>query len=217
VKLPPWSYSFLSTVDNCPHHALHKFVLRDVERRESEQQKAGLEAHATLARRISRKTPLAEPFAHLEPLCRVFDLPVLNVQTELKLGVKLDGRTCDFFAPDVFGRGVIDVAVTDDTTAAIYDWKNGKVREDPFELKIQAVLLKAKYPKLQKIVGGYIWLQPGALGVAYDLSDTAAHWQAIMARVTDVVRLAQLNTWPKVQSPLCGWCEVTTCEHYRGR
>jgi hypothetical protein len=212
-KLPPWSHAFLSTADNCPHQALHKFVLRDVERRESQQQKDGIALHEALARRISRKTPLAEPFALLEPVVSVMERPSVDLQAELKLGVRLDGSSCGFFDEDCFGRGAIDVCGRSGTRALIIDWKNGKIRENPFELQIQSVLLKAKYPDLTQIFGHYFWVKELQLGPCYDLSDTSSAWRMIMDRVTDIVRCAKMNSWPKVQSPLCGWCEVKSCEH----
>lgn len=215
VKLPPWSYSFLSTADNCPHQALHKFVLRDIEKVETKAQADGIAVHEALARRITKKTPLSDPYAHLEGLIRPFEQHGLDMQAELKLGVKLDRSPCDFFDKNVWGRGVIDVVAQKGENALIIDWKNGKQREDPFELKIQACLLKAKYPELKLIEGFYFWLKSMDIGPRYNLSDTDAHWQAITARVMDLVRCLQLDNWPKVQSPLCGWCDYTPCEHNR--
>jgi hypothetical protein len=190
-------------------------VLRDIERVESQAQKDGIAVHEALARRLSKKTPLPAEYNLLNPLVAGFDI-LGDLQTELKLGVRVDRSPCDFFAKDVWGRGALDVVMMrSDNTAMLIDWKNGKVREDPFELKVQACLLKAKYPQLEKITGFYVWLKVLEIGEQYDLSDTDAHWSAIIDRIIDIVRYQQLDNWPKIAGPLCGWCPVSACEHWK--
>ena len=217
MKLPPWSYSHLSTADNCLHQYFHRFVLKDAPFVESSQQKAGKAVHEALAARIIKKRQLSADYDSLEPICAGLEQDGYEVQAELKLGVRLDRSPCGFFDEDVWGRCVADVVQFNGEAATLWDWKNGKVREDPMELKVQACFLKAKYPQLKRIEGRYMWLKPRTLGVRYDLSDTEAYWQTILERIMDLVRCYRLDAWPKNQTPLCGWCEVFSCEHNRAK
>jgi hypothetical protein len=217
VTLPPWSYSHLSTADNCLHQYFHRFVVKDAPYVESPQQKAGKAVHEALAARIAKKRRLPDEFSNLEAICAGLEEDGYEVQAELKLGIRLDRSPCGFFDKDVWGRCVVDVVQFNGEAATVWDWKNGTVREDPLELKIQAAFLKAKYPHLKRIVGRYMWLQPRTLGVGYDLSDIEAHWKTITERIMELVLAHKLDNWPKNPTPLCGWCEVFSCEHNRAK
>lgn len=154
----------------CPHQAAERFIYKRVPFVETPQMKRGNDVHKAMEQRIGRQRrplPVDMPYEHF---AKSFD--GRKVHPEIKLGVTKDGRATGFFDTDVFGRGKLDCPVVGGDQAFIPDWKTGKIREDPFELAIGAVLLKAKFPHLTKIVGRYIWLQDQKLGQLYDLSDT---------------------------------------------
>jgi hypothetical protein len=101
--------------------------------------------------------------------------------------------------------------------ARLIDYKTGKMREDPFELKVQAVLLHARHPQLKEIKGQYIWLKDGKLGKPHDLSDTTATWNEIGRLVRLIERDMAAGAWEKREGPLCNWCEVRDCENNPNR
>ena len=113
--------------------------------------------------------------------------------------------------------GLADVAVINGTTAYLADWKTGNVKEDPFELEVQAVLLKAKYPEIQKVMGQYVWLKEMRLGQLYDVSDMHGTWQQINHLVRLIENDLTRGEFDKEPGPLCGgkWgsCAVKDCEH----
>jgi hypothetical protein len=71
---------------------------------------------------------------------------------------------------------VIDAHIIKDDTAAVFDWKTGEEREDPFELEIFGLLLKVHHPELKTVKGHYVWLRNLKLGEEHDLSDFAGTW-----------------------------------------
>jgi hypothetical protein len=208
-----WSYSFLNKFLQCPHEAWHRYVLKDVPYVETPQMKFGNEVHTAMEHRLKGKPlpKLLERYEFfIEPLKRY------SVQPEMKLGVNATGEPCSFFAPDVWGRGKIDVPIIVKDSAVLLDWKTGKVWEDPFELEVQAVLLKAHYPELNRIVGSYVWLNESRVGVIYDLSNTKNTWDKINATMTYLKTCETLNRWEKKPGKLCAWCPVKSCEHNKG-
>lgn len=178
----------------------------------------GRRVHEVLERHLKDKEPLPDGFQHMAHLYN-FPPHGYTVQAELKLGIAKDGGARDFFADDVYARGVLDVVLTIDSrpdTAVLIDHKTGKVREDPGELEFHAVLLRAHYPQLRNIKGWYNWLANDRMGSVHDLSDTHAHFEQLRStqeRIRHAFVLG-MDAFPLKQSPLCGWCPVMACRFH---
>ena len=209
-----WSYSFLNKFLQCPHEAWHRYVLRDVPYVETPQMKLGNEVHTALENRLKGK-PLPKDYERYEffaqPLGRYG-----GIQPEMKLGITTQGKPANFYAKEAWGRGKIDVPIVVGDSAVILDWKTGRVWEDPFELQVQAVLLKAHRPALQRIVGSYVWLAESRVGVTYTLDPQAA-WGKICAIMDSVGHREKMGVWEKSPGKLCAWCPVKSCEHNKNR
>lgn len=214
-KLPIATFSLLNCYDDiCPHQCFRRYVKKDVKYTETPQIAAGNIAHRALELRVGRGVPLPSDMAHIEPLAAQFDGK--DAKTEVKLGMTETGKTTGHFSDDVYLRGRLDVFVISGTTAYIRDWKNGSIREDPFELEVQGLLLKARYYQLQTIKAQYVWLKEKRAGQTHDVSDTKRTW----ARVTGIVGrmkseiLPAAGGWEKRPGGLCRqWCDVFDCEH----
>lgn len=215
MKVPVWSYSFLSTYDRCPSQAAAKYVNKNYPYDgESEALRWGNAVHSAMEHRINSGQRLPDDMQQWEQ----FVSPLLgehpHIEAELKLGVRKDWSPCGFFDKDVYGRGKLDVPIIvhGADTAILFDWKTGKEWEDPLELKINAVLLKAKYPHLKEIVGAYAWLKENKWGIIYDLSDTDStkEW------IDETMYKAELNNfWVPRKNALCGWCALKSCPNWR--
>lgn len=210
--LIPWTYTLLKTFDNCAHQGQRRYWVKDVPYAETDAMKYGNQVHFAAEHRLKSNTAVPEAFHFLEPWCRSIarHKPIV----EMKLGVTEQHQPCGFFAKDVWGRGKPDITIMNEETAAILDWKTGRVWEDPFQLEVEAFLLKTNFPKLKRITGNFIWLKENKLGEPHDLSDTIATWKTIRNLVNRIDFLEQNEKiWPKTQGVLCGWCNVIDCEH----
>ncbi len=213
MKLPPWSFSNLRDAENCLRQYHHKHVLRDVPFEETDAPRWGNSVHSAMETRLKTGAPLVDGFASYETFVPA-KTNALRGLIEFKMGMRQDGTHCDFFDKVVWGRGKLDFALVNHEahTAAIVDWKTGKLREDPDELEIFALLLKAKYPALQKIAGWYVWLKEMKMGRVYDLSDTNGKLANVKHRLSRIALAASTDSWEPRQGPLCGWCGVKSCE-----
>jgi len=112
-------------------------------------------------------------------------------------------------------RGKIDATITNGDAAFLPDWKTGSSKyENPFELEVQALLLRAARPGLKKIAGHYVWLKENRVGVVHDLSDFNATWVTINNKVEVIEDCMMSGDWPKNKNPLCGYCPVKDCENW---
>ena len=216
MKLPVASYSFFSKWDTCAYQAYRIYIAKDLPKeKQSIEQLRGIEVHDCLTRRITEGKPLPDdmPYEHL-----VAPLVAYGAVAEKKLGMTREGRPCDFFAPEVFLRGVLDAPVVNGEHALLIDWKNGSSKyETPFELEIGACLLQASYPHVRKITGRYAWLKEGRLGREHDCSNTLQTWNSVHARVRNVEAALEAQDFPRTPGPLCGYCPVKDCEHNRSK
>lgn len=216
-----WSYSFLSTYDRCARQGQAKYITKELPYVESKEAAYGNLVHKVCedALRLQQFPPVPYDNMHKffhDMYTTVHAVnPPAQLEPEQKLGVTRDWKPTDFFGSNVWGRGKLDAPIIlNAENALIFDWKTGKVWEDPLELAIQAVLLKAKYPQLTKIKGCYIWLKEDKYGEVYDLHnmiDRTKDWvEETMEKVGQGLFYAQPNA-------LCGWCDLSTCKHHKVR
>lgn len=215
---PPATYTFMRNFENCPRKAWHINVARDLPKEEAtDALKWGNEVHKAFEKTINKDIPLPPHMTEYRPFT-VFRLG--EVKAEVKLGVKEDGTPCDFFAGDVFARGVIDVLVTNANLphlAIIIDHKTGSVREDDTELRFHACLLKANYPGIDMISGWYNWLKEKRAGQIHDLAlgvlNTWLEIKAFKKKLDELIPLGS-DAFPPRENPLCPWCPVKSCEFH---
>ena len=150
---------------------------------------------------------------HWEPLLAAF--AERKALGEMKVGVTRKGAPTGFFDKDVFLRGKIDATMVNGPAAFIADWKTGNSKyESPFELEVQALMLRAARPTLTRIAGHYVWLKEDRIGQTYDLSDVSSTWARVNNKVEVIEDCMASGEWPKSKNPLCGYCPVKDCEHW---
>lgn len=221
MKLPVASHTFLNDWDNCPHKAFRKYIKKDLGKFvQTEAMRFGNEVHSAFEVRIKHGTGFPKGMEKYEAIAA--PLVAAGALAEKMLGISVDGKLCDFFAPNVWLRGKIDTTLLGGprepihqgpTVACIMDWKTGKRREEKAELLTHAVLLKAWQPTVQKVTAHYVWLQDNEVGRAHDVSDTATKLAEIRHTMDDVARCISDQDFPKRPNPLCGYCPVMDCEN----
>src|SRR5258705_6076365 len=196
------TFTILSSFMNCEHAMYRRYIKKDQPYVETKEIKWGNDVHTAFERRCGRGLSLPETMRSWEPFAVPFDGRIPTV--EQKLGITREGRPTGFYERDVWFRVKVDLTVISGNTAYLLDWKSGGSKfEDPFELEIGAMLLKAKRPQLEKIVGSYAWLKENRLSTLYDLSDFQATWTrvcSLMRRIED--KQHEGGEWVKRKSGL---------------
>lgn len=214
-----WTFSSLSTYRNvCAYQMYRRYIIKNIPYTETPAMKRGNDVHTALELRLTGGKPLPVDMQAYEVFCRPLDGKA--IKCEPKLAVTREFKPCGYFDSNVWGRGRADVVMIQDGKALLLDWKSGNVREDSFELEVQAVLLKAKYPHLKKITGRYVWLKEMRLGESHDCSDIETTQKTITNLVRMIESDKQRDDFEKEPGPLCGgaWgsCPVADCEHRKG-
>ncbi len=216
MKLPILSHTFLDNFENCPRKAWHLYVAKDLAREEATPaMQAGIDAHAAFEYALRTATPERAP----DPVVASMVLASDAIKHyEWEVAIAETGTPVPFRSELAWYRGKVDVALVAPPDALILDWKTGKVREDPTELRRFALLLQARYPNVEAIGGAYVWLKDSVgYGATHDCSDTKLTFAVIKRRKEMLDALPVDREWEPRPNPLCGWCRVKTCEHWRER
>lgn len=207
-----WSYSFLSTYERCARQAEARYVTKELKFVESPEAAHGNRVHKALENRIKGAAPLPEDLqAYQKYIDRIKSVDRIAM-AELELGVTRDWKPTTFFARNVRGRCKLDVVMMQGNDALIFDWKTGKVWEDPKELEIQALMLQIAYPHLEQIMGAYVWLKEDEYGPVYDLTSTLGKTKKWVEKTISEVEKC---IWYPTKNKLCPWCQVSTCRFYK--
>lgn len=202
------SYSNISDYLNCPKQFWHKDLKKDIAKEiKSHAQYGGTKVHDYLKKRLKIREPLPRDYQQHEGICVTLEQHPSVKHMELELGIDAYGRPCDFWDAGVRLRGKLDLACSAAPYALLVDWKSGRRWEDALELKIQAVLLQARYPELTRISGFYYWLRDSAVGKLHEI-DTEAAWLNIRDIAMAIAGRVKRHDWPPDQGPLCPWCPV---------
>lgn len=208
-----YSYTLLRNFENCPYKCYRLNVLKDIKFKSTPEMDWGNEVHDALDRRISKNRILPANMGAYEPYAAYFQQ--FRPSAEMKVGITREGAACDFFAPNVFLRGKIDLSWGDQVKNVgwIVDYKTGKRREDDLELELFGLMFAAHTQgKYQKILGRYLWLKTFEIGSLHDLSNVTGTFNYVQKTVAEIEHNAAAGYWPKKQNPLCGWCDVLDCE-----
>jgi len=207
-----YSFTLLKTADNCMYKAYRQYVKKDIPYVESKEMAWGNEVHSAFEHRLGGK-PLPESMRQWEPIVAVY--AERKALPEMKVGITRAGKPTGFFDNDVFVRGKIDATIARNDKALLADWKTGSSKyEDPFELEVQAVMLKARMPQLTAIAGHYVYTAENRVGKTHDLSDVNSTWARVNNKVEAIEDNMATGEWPKTRNPLCGYCPVKDCENW---
>lgn len=237
AKILPWSHSALGDFLNCPKQYFHKRVAKDVQDTQGDAALWGDQVHkffeasildtmdsvdaANEAAEIWATLKLQgmdlESFTPYAPyLEAVLGIPHDTIFPERQYAIGKDLKPCDWFAKDVWCRGIIDVLLIKGNKAYALDWKTGKRKEGSKQLKLFALLVFLHHPEIDEVKTGFVWLKEGKNDYeTFKRSEEADLWQAFVGDLARYNAAFKQDMWMPRKSGLCsGYCPVTSCEFW---
>lgn len=213
-----WSFSSLKQYINCPRQYQEVKVLKRFHTKVTQQMLYGTEVHKACEDYVGEGKPLAKNYERFKPVLDSL-LEIKGTRyPELKMALNKDGEACEY-GKGYWVRGIVDLMVVDNDTAFIIDYKTGsKKYPDVKQLKLMALMAFAKFPELKSIKAALLFIVDEAfITEEYKREDVPALMSAF---ADDLMRLEtsyETDVWNCNPTPLCGWCPVTTCDHYKPR
>ena len=221
--MPSWSYSSIKTFDQCPKKYFHLKVVQDVKDEGNEASRYGNDAHAAAEAYIKDGTPIPDTYAVMRPVVEALSKFPGDKHTELRLGIKRTDNgfePCGFFDKDVWYRGIVDLLIVKGKTAYLIDYKTGKNAKyaDMKQLDLMAGAVFIHFPNVVRIKSGLAFVVSNEFPKKDHARENLNQYLAVFDDQLDQLEAAMDNgIWNAKTSPLCGWCPVTTCEHWRPR
>jgi RecB family exonuclease len=212
-----WSYSSLTAFETCPW----RWKLTKLTKEASETQTAataeGNAVHKALENHLKGTVALPQSYQHLLPMVDRIKVTPGVVEAERKIALRADFTETTYFAKDVWYRGVFDVRVTQPQGSIVLDWKTGKRKVDPDQLRLFAAVEFKINPRVDTVQTGYVWLKDKKIDKETFVRDqTTEIWAEFVQRVARIEFAIKSDTFPKKPSGLCrAHCPVgrRLCEH----
>lgn len=249
-KYAPWSISKAKAANTCPYKFKLQYVLKEKARLTAgKEARVGQCVHEVLemalaGRPVKTTLPLIIQQHGLttdeEDMALAFETAIVNFVKRLatyrrkinakepvmerKMGLSVDGRAVNFYAKDVFMRGVLDMYmfIHGRPHAVVLDHKTGKDRGlEPHEAQFEAYLamMKAVYPELTGVSIGVNFLQTDHVeffdnGRMRDVRDITPLMNRVINYLNTATRGITDLDLCKV-TKLCGWCDFrNVCPKY---
>lgn len=221
--MPSWSYSSIKTFEQCPKKYFHLKVVKDVKDEPGPEAQYGTAVHLAAEEFIRDGKPIPEKFAFMRPILEPLAAKPGEKHTEMRLGVKRDLTgyvPCTFFDRDVWYRGIVDLLIIDGDKGWMIDYKTGKNAKyaDLKQLDLMAGALFVKYPDLKVIKSGLAYVVSQEFPKKTHKREHLDRYMSVFEGQLDRLEAAMENgIWNPQSGPLCGWCPVTACEHWKPR
>jgi hypothetical protein len=218
-----WSYSSIKTFEQCPKKYYHLRVAKDVKDEPGEAADYGTAVHLAAEEYIRDGTPIPDKFAFMRPIVEQLAALPGEKHCELKLGVTKASwgyDPCGFFDKEVWYRGIVDLLVIDGDRAWMIDYKTGKNAKyaDMKQLDLMAGAIFVKYPQVQKIKSALLYVVSNDFIKKTHRREELDSYMTVFEGQLDRLETAMDNGVFNAKSgPLCGWCPVVDCAHWRPR
>ena len=227
AKPKPWSHSALECHANCAKQYHHKYVLKDLPPEEkSAEQDWGIFVHKQFEYYLTRPgfelpvdLKIHQPF--LDKLCAEGEADGCKLLAERKVALSINPfAACEYFAPNVWWRGVIDAQAinTREARVRIADFKTGKKKDDWCQLAENAIWTFVQYPDVQLVNAQYYWVTDQTVTKkVWGRSEIDSLVEMFAPKLSAYVQSFRSETFTPRQSGLCGWCPVKSCVFWRDR
>lgn len=216
--MPAWSYSRIKAFETCPKQFYHLKVNKDYVEPETEAMSYGTQFHSAAEEYIRDGKPLEHRFEYARPALDALNARAGEKLCELRMGLTEDLEPCDFFAKNVWWRGVVDLAILKDSVAHVIDYKTSKSARyaDPGQLELMALAVFKHYPEVELVRGALLFvISRDFIKEDYIKADDEPRlWGKWIKKYNRMQKAFETDTWNPQPSGLCRrHCLVTECVH----
>jgi hypothetical protein len=212
-----WSYSSLKEYVNCPRQYNEVKVLKNFTKRVTYEMTFGTQVHKYCEDYVGEGKPLPKDYEHFKPvLDELLAIPGERYP-EHKMALDTEGKPCRYSDPDRWVRGIVDLLIVDNEDGYIVDYKTGSNKyPDPKQLKLMALMAFAHFRQLERIKAGLLFITRNSfVDESYTRDQIEELWGHFHPDLLRLESSLKTNVWNPNPTPLCGWCPVKSCEHYK--
>ena len=214
-----WSWSRLKNWRTCPKRTYHLDIAKDVPEEPSEALVWGKSFHKMMDDRVTKGVHLPSTMSRHDKYPAILHQMLkdnIDVRVELQMALDKSLQPTEWFGPDTWFRGVIDVMALDDKYAVIIDWKTGKRVEPELEQLALFAQLVFSHTDLSTVHTAYHWTQHGENTIkTYTRPDMVGLWSRLLPEVKKMEDAAITLNYPPKHGYLCkAYCPVKSCQFH---
>lgn len=216
-----WSYSRVNSFKQCPKKYYHLYVKKDVKDTGSVATRYGTLVHKAAEEYIKDGNDLPKKYDFMQRTLDAFNNIEGDKHCEIRLGVaKYDDayEPTKFFAKDVWYRGIADLLILNEDKAYLIDYKTGKSANyaDTKQLDLLAGAVFINFPEVKKIKSALSFVVCNKFIAKEHTADMYKSYINVFDELLERIEVAaKEDVWNAVESGLCKFCPVTSCEHNR--
>jgi hypothetical protein len=213
----PWSHSSINGFETCPRQYAEVKVLKHYKQKSNDASIWGDEAHTAFEKYLKGEANLEPRFETYKTYLDKYKALPGNLFAERMYALDKRLQPCDFYAPGVWGRGIIDVLVINGFHALVDDHKTGKRKKDMQQLVIFALLVFYHHPEVQVCDVGFQWLKTNEEDrEVFQRADIPMMWNMLVDKLGRYAEAFHRGIFPAKPSGLCKQhCPVDTCEYFQ--
>lgn len=212
-----WSYSSMSTFKQCPRKYHRIKVVKDIKESETEATLYGTEVHKAAEEYIRDGTPIPAKFEFIKPYLDILNNIEGAKLCEYRMGLTKELDPCEFFAENVWWRGVADLLVIKGDTAFLIDYKTGKSAKyaDTKQLEMLSMAVFRHFPEVKNVKAGLLFVvSKEFVESEYNVEQQRDSWLTIFGDIHMLEACYENDVWnPKPNFSCSKYCPVLDCEH----
>ena len=213
----PWSFSRIKAFMTCPKQFYHVNVLKQFPFQETEAMRYGTEFHKAAEDFIRDGATVPAKFDFALPALEALATKPGEKLCEQKIGLTADLEACDFFAKDVWFRGIVDLLIIDGENAWIIDYKTGKSARyaEKGQLELMALSVFRHFPQVNHLRAGLLFvIANDFVKASYQRKGQRDLWKKWLSNYASMEKAFDSGVWNPKPSGLCKrHCPVTECHH----
>jgi hypothetical protein len=214
----PWSYSRLSTYEDCPKQYFYAYKESlPSSRPSSPAAERGTNIHKSAEEYLLDVRKIYPP--ELQKVAgHAMLLKGKRAKPEVKLAVKDDWTPCSFDDPEAYLRAVIDILYLEENVLHIQDWKTGQVYDThAVQLETYVAIAAAHHPEATEYRGRCVYIDQGVISTPK--VTPAERLKPIRLLLDGRIKNAETDEiFPVRAGQHCRWCGYSKrhggpCEH----
>lgn len=211
-----WSHSALKDFEGCARRYHEVKVLKKHPFKQTDAALYGERLHKACEAYVKEGIPVEPEFDFALPVVDALVKKPGRKLAEYKMALTKNLQPCEWFAKNVWVRGMADLLIVDDDNllAWVVDYKSGNNKyPDRDQLTLMSMMVFEHFPHVRKVNSALLFLVKDTMIKQTMLrEDKDDHWWRYRERVAKIDACHENGVWNPNHTPLCGWCPVTTCE-----
>lgn len=211
-----WSYSRVTSYEQCPRKFWAESVAKTVPFEESEEMSAGKDWHKGAELFVKRGTPLPLHMRHWEPVLQKFRDAPGEKMVEQQIALNAQWQPVEWYAKDTWLRVKSDLTILNGMAAVQIDYKTGKPKDDFTQLRLNSAVTFHLAPELRQIQHGFLWTKTKTMTFeTMTVEQVPSFWADMLPRVARYTEAHHQQNFPPRPGFLCKkYCRVRTCQYY---